>query len=90
MTTRVIYKYRFDGHTLTAPRGNVVLVAYEGRLNELPTIWIEHELEASTTEYMIRGTGQQFDPIEQHVGSTQCGRYVWHVYRPTHPHPETG
>lgn len=78
---QVIYKYAMSNGVTRAPAGPVRLVAQQDG-SELPTLWIEHLVNApSDTNYYVRGTGQQFnDEGSKHVGSAVCGHFVWHVY----------
>lgn len=81
---RVIYKYTIPADGMQAQRGDVRLVGYQGDSSELPTIWIEHTIGGGgLDEYHFIGTGMQFDqhPADEFVGSAQCGRFVWHVFR---------
>lgn len=84
---KIIYKWHFrDAHEMFV-RGTPRHVGNEaGR--DLPTIWIEHD-ESDVGEtlppkerYMFVGTGHVFnDERWFHVGSAQCGQFVWHVYK---------
>lgn len=84
--TRTIRKHHFESGTQIAPIGHVRLVDYQGDGSERPTIWIEFDIsreDPPLCEYFIRATGDIFKPgkHDDFVGSANCGRYVWHVYR---------
>lgn len=78
-----IHKFKLPEHGhLMAPLGKVVLVAYEGDNSELPTVWIERDMNSKHVPYSIVGTGEEYNPLgSEHVGSAICGRFVWHVFR---------
>lgn len=81
MAERVIYKYPFDSGALHAPDGNVLLVGWQGA-RQVPTLWIEHDVDAPVVAYYVRPTGEAFfDAGDEHVGSAICGAFVWHVYK---------
>lgn len=81
---RVIYKYSLFGDLVPVPQGNIIHVGWEAP-NLLPTVWIDHGLAQQDIQTLrILGTGYVYDAVVEqleHIGSAQCGEFVWHVYR---------
>lgn len=81
---RVVYKYPLYGDRWQVPHGQIIHVGWEAP-NLLPTVWIDHGLVQQGSQLLrILGTGHVYeDTIDrlEHIGSAQCGEFVWHVYK---------
>lgn len=50
---------------------------------DLPTVWVERDLDRMDEKLglMFVGTGHDIPEGVTHVGSGQFGRFIWHVYQ---------
>ena len=88
---RVIYEYRLaitNRQTIEVPR-NSVLLSVGIQVDDL-VAWVDTPAgaeDADKWEFIIRGTGNEFDLHEEVRGSykasLQLGDFVWHVYLDT-------
>lgn len=77
---RRIYKWPLDDTTQVpwSPGDRVLLIADQAG----PTLWAEQEdsVGAGLRRFIVVGTGWPVPPDTEHVGSTVCGQFVWHIY----------
>lgn len=83
--TRTVYKYELDDEVTELgldTEAKVVLVAQQHE-RTFPTIWIEHDPDASCCwhRFYVTGTGHPIPVNTTHVGSAICGEFVWHIYQ---------
>lgn len=82
MTQRIIHKFPLTTEQNNLPHGKPVLVANQDGMT--PTVWIERDAAFNTgpgDTYVFIGTGHPVPVDWEHVGSSVCGPFVWHVYR---------
>lgn len=83
--TRVVWKYQLDRFSMSAdievPNGSRIV--HVGMQKDRITLWIE--LDPNSKDLIKRrfyaiGTGHPVGEWLQHIGTTQDGAFVWHVY----------
>jgi hypothetical protein len=86
---RTIWKYQLiAGNDLRVRLLEPVIIFVSGQGEAEPVVWIEHgghnpDLLEPTLEITFIGTGHPVPESSEgwnHVGSTVCGPFVWHVY----------
>lgn len=80
---KIVYKYKLfaQSNFLELVRGSKFLLF--GVQGGVPTVWFEVPRSGAQERVLLKvmPTGESFNDDATHLGSTQDGMFVWHLYK---------